>query len=562
MKRLSNLAFLALTFSMGVCMLQRTEYVYASESVSEEQNMNEYDKNSDPNFESDMKLYYQYVENHELKEYLDGRDGIFGDASSLELYVQKIKVADFDGDNRAEIWITGPSASANSIAGILDVLDGEVKCVFNGWGNEWGRYTDPETGKTGIVIEEGNSDGDGYTHTRVSLYDENWNNTVLTEAERNEAESKENLAEDNQQWDEIRRNCNKITAVKETETETNYMGKSDILEFLQKLIPTVSKEAAQTGLITGYPEYDEIIYQYYNGMAANWSIGEFSENNLCYLAGYYSETNQLGYCVMDINGDGIDDLMIGAVGDYSYYGMFFDLYTMIDSQRTLVISSGERDRYYLCQDHTIANEGSGSAEISVWGYYDFISGQLQLKESVFADGYENPENPWFYTTTAYGDYSTPISEEEGRNIINKYTYMDIPYTRMEELDIQAKDGNDEPQTMSYRQLAEQKVKETEQQVDAIEAEVNANSGLSEEEYEQILNEEYTLWDDSLNSVWSYLKEALSSEEMDNLTQEEMQWISDKEAAINSARNQSEKEALIQGINITKDRVYSLVDKLQ
>lgn len=145
-----------------------------------EETTGKYDANADSYFQSDMDLYYQYVENHELKDFLDGSMGIFGDVRTYDdTYVTNTKVADFDGDNRAEVWVMGPVASSNSIAGILDISDGEAKCVFNGWGSEAGRYTDPVTGKTGIVISEGNADGD--VHLRKCIYDENWNGTVLYE---------------------------------------------------------------------------------------------------------------------------------------------------------------------------------------------------------------------------------------------------------------------------------------------------------------------------------------------------------------------------------------------
>lgn len=139
----------------------------------------------------------------------------------------------------------------------------------------------------------------------------------------------------------------------------------------------------QEEAITSYPAYDEIIRKYYEGMASGWSMEDFRENDLCYLAGYEMGESSLGYCTMDINGDGIEELMIGSVNENAYTGMFFDLYTIVDGQISLVISSGERDRYYLCEDYTIANEGSGGALSSVSGYYDLISDQLQLKEGVF-----------------------------------------------------------------------------------------------------------------------------------------------------------------------------------
>lgn len=430
-KRYLKTVFFTAIFYISIIGGSEVYSVYAAEG---------YNADADPYFQDDMNMYYQYVESHELSDYLDGSKGIFGDASSMELYVQKIKVADFDGDNRAEIWITGPAASASSIAGILDISDDQVRCVFNGWGNEVGRYTEPETGKTGLVIEEGNSDGDGYSHTRISMYDENWDNTTLLESESNETteETERISTKDNGKYTQIRNGCNEVAAVEEKEAD--HMGKEDVEEFLGGLSSSISAEEVQTGSITGYPEYDEIISLYHKGEKLHWSMEEFREHNLCYLAGYEmgGEENRTGYYVTDINGDGIDELMVGFQGDGLYVGMFYDLYTMIDDQRVLVASSEERNRYYLCQDHTIVNEGSGGALSSNWSYYDFVSGKLQLKESVFTDGNYNSNNPWFYTTSdGYGDHSNPISEEDAENIINKYSHETIPYTFLDDND----DGN-------------------------------------------------------------------------------------------------------------------------
>lgn len=538
-RKILKITFFIAAISTGIAVNSIENHVYAAETYGT------YSADTDPYFQNDMNLYCQYVESHELSDYLDGSAGIFGDARGLDIYVQKIKVADFDGDNRAEVWITGPAASSNSIAGILDISGEEVKCVFNGWGNELGRYTDPETGKTGIVIEEGNSDGDGYSHMRVSLYDENWDNTILMESESNgiaEEETESNTSQDDGSYMELWRSCNEVKAV--SETESDRMGKEDVTKFLQGLASTVPSGNSQSGSITGYPEYDEIVNQYYNGMALNWSTEDFREHNLCYLAGYETGVDRIGYCVRDINGDGVDELMIGRIDEYSDPGMFYDLYTMIDGQRVLVKSSGERDRYYLCQDQTIANEGSGGAVLSVWGYYDFVSGQLQLKESVFMDGNTHPENPWFYTTTAFfEDYSNPISDEEAENIINKYTYETIPYIPLADINNQSDVA--ESGTSSFRQQAEQEVNETEQQASVVE------SG----------NEQYEIWDRCLNDVWGYLQEALSSEEMETLIQEEMDWIQNKENIINTIKMQSVEEALKKAAEITRERVYDLLNML-
>lgn len=554
-----------------------------------EETTGKYDANADSYFQSDMDLYYQYVENHELKDFLDGSMGIFGDVRTYDdTYVTNIKVADFDGDNRAEVWVTGPVASANRIAGILDISDGEVKCVFNGWGSEAGRYTDPVTGKTGIVISEGNADGD--VHLRKCIYDENWNGTVLYEtkgsvddntvvytAYTNNEERQLTMEEYGEETYNLYNNCTVTEAVAETsaDVETTHLDKQGVLDFLQSLKSAKASgmgENDQNSAITGYPEYDEIIRQYYTGMISNWSMGEFSEKNLCYLAGSeMGGADNLGYHLTDIDGDGIEELMIGATGENAYTGMFYDLYTIVNDQRALVVSSGERDRYYLCVDGTVANEGSGGASNSVYNYYNLVSGQLELKEGVFLDAYSHPENPWFYTTTStMEDYSNPISEEEGRNVIGKYVNMDIPYIPLKEINLEEGGGTEdaettysEPQTeqISPAQQVSSQIEETEQQASAIEAEIGENVNMSDEEYKQKLNQLYEIWDKVLNDEWAVLKNTLSSEEMDVLTQEEIEWINNKESTVNSIRNESETDSLIKATELTRERVYVLLDKL-
>ena len=96
-----------------------------------------------------------------------------------------------------------------------------------------------------------------------------------------------------------------------------------------------------------------------------------------------------------------------------------------------------------------------------------------------------------------------------------------------------------------RQQAEQEVNETEQQASVVE------SG----------NEQYEIWDRCLNDVWGYLQEALSSEEMETLIQEEMDWIQNKENIINTIKMQSVEEALKKAAEITRERVYDLLNML-
>ena len=60
-------------------------------------------------------------------------------------------------------------------------------------------------------------------------------------------------------------------------------------------------------------------------------------------------------------------------------------------------------------------------------------------------------------------------------------------------------------------------------------------------------------------MWSYLKEKLSADEMDALTQDELSWINEKESQVSSAA--SEEEGLELAAELTRERVYYLLDML-
>ena len=68
-------------------------------------------------------------------------------------------------------------------------------------------------------------------------------------------------------------------------------------------------------------------------------------------------------------------------------------------------------------------------------------------------------------------------------------------------------------------------------------------------------------DDCLNRVWSYLKETLSLEDMEALTNEELDWITEKEETVNSMTTLSEGEILAKAAELTKERVYELFNRL-
>lgn len=130
-----------------------------------------------------------------------------------------------------------------------------------------------------------------------------------------------------------------------------------------------------------------------------------------------------GYALADIDGNGTDELLLGQDN------MIYEMYTLSGNQIQKVISGGERDRYYLCENGMIENEGSNGAANSINGYYSYSGTSLSLKEAVVYDSEVDSENPWFYCTSGYdSQQGENISEERAEEIKGSYSRKGISYT--------------------------------------------------------------------------------------------------------------------------------------
>ena len=82
---------------------------------------------------------------------------------------------------------------------------------------------------------------------------------------------------------------------------------------------------------------------------------------------------------------------------------------------------------------------------------------------------------------------------------------------------------------------------------------------------ELSGELYEVWDDYLNDIWAYLQRELSEEQMDALTEEEIDWIQDKEAAVEEAGSWAEGGSMQPMLMNeaagawTKQRVYELIE---
>lgn len=104
--------------------------------------------------------------------------------------------------------------------------------------------------------------------------------------------------------------------------------------------------------------YDDIISFLVEGYQDRWQTSSPEEMGLSSVYRYCSSLS--GFAKIDINGDGLDELLIGeGDGQYSIY----DIYTMNPEDGTAkhLWSGGERDRCVINGGGCIIEEGSNSA---------------------------------------------------------------------------------------------------------------------------------------------------------------------------------------------------------
>ena len=225
-------------------------------------------------------------------------------------------------------------------------------------------------------------------------------------------------------------------------------GVTDINEFISETMPD-SPEVL----------YSEVLDMFYNNIQSGWA--DYNEmpslygDKFSYLFPMmYSDPSyisSIGYSFIDLNDDGIKELLIGldsedetSYGDM-YQNMIYDLYTYMNGKIIHLATSGERFAFQLCEDNSIYYWGSSGAASSAFYLYQLNASEpsFTILESVHSDPDENWENVyWYHSTTGWYDpesYSnkdeefTTITEEEALSIRDSWPQIiDFPLTYFSE----------------------------------------------------------------------------------------------------------------------------------
>lgn len=116
--------------------------------------------------------------------------------------------------------------------------------------------------------------------------------------------------------------------------------------------------------------YGEILEKYRRALDQGWDRTMCSENGLSFLTPIESEYEGLYYAISDLDGNGIEELVITEFSDTDLTS-FIEIYTVANGQVTNIMSSGDTDIRFLCQggyvkDCTPPERGGYDAYVSFW----------------------------------------------------------------------------------------------------------------------------------------------------------------------------------------------------
>ncbi len=155
------------------------------------------------------------------------------------------------------------------------------------------------------------------------------------------------------------------------------------------------------------------------------------------------------------------------------------------------------------------------------------------------------------------------NETKNNTTINKNSQDDSNKVNTKKVDSSTKENNNVSKTQeSTKQIYKNKL-------DAIELgmkDLDDLKGGSTLEMKSAAKEEYERWDRALNEIYGVLQKQLSSDDMNELKDEEIKWIEsrDEQAKKDSLKYKGgTAETLIYGMSLgqsTKERCYELVEK--
>ena len=161
--------------------------------------------------------------------------------------------------------------------------------------------------------------------------------------------------------------------------------------------------------------YRPVLSKYYGAYTSGNNTAEYAwDNGISEMIAY---SQNAGYALLDLNGDGTPELVVGGLGTNSFSnGMVYDLYTLVDGQPVQLACSQARSRYYLRADGSLLNEGSNGAGNSIFVINRVYGSYLVPVESAMTWFTGEGNDGYYHQTEGYsyepGEYDEQLDQAQ------------------------------------------------------------------------------------------------------------------------------------------------------
>lgn len=176
--------------------------------------------------------------------------------------------------------------------------------------------------------------------------------------------------------------------------------------------------------ITVRDPYGEIIETY---RAVHRSGTGNIEKRVSELVSNYSF---LGYVLKDLDGNGVQELILASDGFNEYPYVVYDIYTLQNGNAVCVTQSRARERYFMLRDGRFLMEGSSGAMSSCWITYRFNGTAMSVQEQIWTS--EEPHDMadfapyYYYSANVYGTGDPIVYDEAAQTIEHWESLIALP----------------------------------------------------------------------------------------------------------------------------------------
>ena len=187
--------------------------------------------------------------------------------------------------------------------------------------------------------------------------------------------------------------------------------------------------------------YKKILQKHITAIEEKWDSTKLEKEHMSYMYNVLSSSNKnmkdkIGYAYYDINGDGIEELLIGEIADVNCKCVIYDIYTMVNRKPAHVISGGNSGKYYVCNESFLCNEYSSGADECCVNVYILVENSVELYPQVGfkSDSSNTGFKSWYISYNLFKDEWKYISEsafKERKSVFEKYKRFDyLPLSKV------------------------------------------------------------------------------------------------------------------------------------